>query len=560
MIQKIIASIVIYSLCFSAFVHTYAEDVSHLWKYAQYAPSLEQLIPSLWNEKLNSLDYKLTTLQGQVSGDAWALVDYVLELIDTELALRASETVNTINISEKDKARDAILSLQSHIKRETIAMIEAVLNSWIKMTHIKETGDFSLDFDYNIQELWWWKWGISLSDYSSTTHLFDQSFSSSLEAFLENSMQWYSAKMSLSSNIEIISKSGNIYIKIQNTSIDDGWSGMEIAISPYIEKLEELARDNIYLTWRNADAEIFENMISNFSVENIYSELNTIFDTPLLEAISVEDGVYRIVPSKHFCDTGKRLQNIFDPFYGQECSDGQYKDLKDAAMRDTPINLTTGANNTLWTQEDSSIMSITWSRFGIVSAIADLQDEDMTGEIEFIPGESIIFNIDSPEIFTEFFIEFQDSHISKLWYDAHIPWEDTIISMSYANWYIDWSIKVIQADMDVDCTFTWALQSTNGDVKMHCEYDFPYELSPGVENMDLDITLIYDLQNNKNNADINLRITAGDDNYGNITITNTGTKTYIQAWEIQAPTKTKDIEEFLEEIYTEQFDDEGYYY
>jgi hypothetical protein len=51
------------------------------------------------------------------------------------------------------------------------------------------------------------------------------------------------------------------------------------------------------------------------------------FSTPLLEVESKTELGYTLIPTKHFCDMGKKISGIFDPFAGETCSESQYQDM-----------------------------------------------------------------------------------------------------------------------------------------------------------------------------------------------------------------------------------------
>jgi len=46
-----------------------------------------------------------------------------------------------------------------------------------------------------------------------------------------------------------------------------------------------------------------------------------------MQAYGKNENGYLLEPTKHFCDLGKHLMSIFDPFNGEYCSEGQYENM-----------------------------------------------------------------------------------------------------------------------------------------------------------------------------------------------------------------------------------------
>jgi hypothetical protein len=46
-----------------------------------------------------------------------------------------------------------------------------------------------------------------------------------------------------------------------------------------------------------------------------------------MQAYGKNENGYLLEPTKHFCDMGKRITSVFDPFNGKDCSENQYQDM-----------------------------------------------------------------------------------------------------------------------------------------------------------------------------------------------------------------------------------------
>jgi len=63
-----------------------------------------------------------------------------------------------------------------------------------------------------------------------------------------------------------------------------------------------------------------------------------------MEAYGKNENGYLLRPTKHFCDTGKELTNVFDPFNGKECSEKQYQNMLED-FTDSGVEITLSTDN-----------------------------------------------------------------------------------------------------------------------------------------------------------------------------------------------------------------------
>lgn len=297
----------------------------------KYIEQLEALIPELSIEKLEAIKEKVSGAKEVLSGENFQetliLIAYIELLIEEEMNARAMET----NISGEDKqiAQEAVMELQMLMKENTLSMIDELMLAWDNQTRYEEKGDFQMDMKLDIDGVVNASGKVSLSDYIAETQKLDQTFIGKLNTVFEATANGEDMNISFGSDIDIVSKDGQFYLKMKNISYSDSGEEVNLDITKYIEKLEELAADNTYLAFEDQNTQLIYNTLRSFSKEDIKTELiGDKFDTAFFEAYSVkEDGTYLLRPTKYLCDTGKNMLQIFDPFGGSSCTDAQYSDM-----------------------------------------------------------------------------------------------------------------------------------------------------------------------------------------------------------------------------------------
>lgn len=277
--------------------------------------------------------------------------------ISIELELQSRLLENNISPEEKAKAETEILAMQRMMGENMKDMMNNLMLSFIQASHYKEAGDFSMSMNLNIDEVNI-ESGIDFSDYIATSQMFDQQVQGEIEAFLKGIVDGESVDIQMETLIDFVSTEGNMYLLMENLKLIDGSSEKEFEtlMKPFIEKMQELATSETYLAFEDADTQVLIDIFSNFSQENINAQIDTMLAKPLLEAYAKDGDTYILRPSQYFCDMGKTVSQVFDPFYDDEtCSESQYRDmLSEMQEAGVSLSLTLEDENTLSLKIDNS--------------------------------------------------------------------------------------------------------------------------------------------------------------------------------------------------------------
>jgi hypothetical protein len=178
----------------------------------------------------------------------------------------------------------------------------------------------------------------------------------------------------------------------------------DLDVTPILEKLKELSENNTYLELPSEDTLYYLQSLNYSNVhQGMKAQMETAFQTPLLKAQYKSDRGYSLIPTKHFCDIGKRISGIFDPFSGEDCSEGQYMDmLEDFQDSGLEIFLTLGDEGTLSlsvTQDGTSLqIDMSWDEENITHIHGKFLDAQTSyrGErhmsFDFVPQESFLMS------------------------------------------------------------------------------------------------------------------------------------------------------------------------
>ncbi len=570
MFRKIIATIILSLLFLTNISQGYAAE--SLGEYSDSAIQVEKILPNISTEKLVEIDALLSPLVGNISGDKWAFVDYIATQVNSELELRKQEVPELIlpSLSEewKTETQNEVLEMQKNLESEISAFIDSAITSWNEMTRYEEKWNMKMSLNMWIEGFWNIEWTIDISDYISETQVFDQTFAGKIESFYSASMLWQELDMSLWADANIISKDGNIYLKFDNINSETSDKNVELQLNPYIEKLNELAKENTYLSMESDDYLEAVEFLTSMSSSNIRSQMQTAFEKPLLQAYAKTDDGYMMRPTKHFCDIGKEISGIFDPFGGDTCTPAQYQgmldDMKDSEML---IIMNLWNENTLklsfneWNEEVE--LMVAWDNKSLISLSGDVKDGEDYGNFQYIPNNllkaemmaedmsmNMIFDIDNNGNIFKSSMDMMIEDAMNLWWD-------------YKNKKISMHLAGQDSNMDMKCSFGGDMKSQYIDISGWCDIVSPelaYQLPGGQENIRFDGALAYDWRANKNNISMNIDIDIDEKNYFNMSLSNTGTRRSVDKKNIQAPTQIKDIEEFMTEVYYQQYEDYNEFY
>lgn len=233
---------------------------------------------------------------------------------------------STISATDKKIAENKITKLQLNLVESSTNFIENLTKEFEDLNNSEQTWDLKVSLDINNENIWKFKSSFELNDYESKTNNFDSQLKWQFKAIVEALPKWDDeVRLQINSFVDFISKDWNIYLLLKELNItDEKWVE---DIKEYLTKLEEIAKQNKYIKYEDNATKMSLELIKNLNPTNISSDLNTVFAKPMFEAYKKEGDKYYIKPTKYACDKIKEYANKFDPFYGKDCSETQYKDM-----------------------------------------------------------------------------------------------------------------------------------------------------------------------------------------------------------------------------------------
>ena len=551
-------------------------EKSESWK--AYIEALNAMIPTLGKDKLHDIQerailaqIKFSNLSGKKYDEIKTLVEYIDILISKELEERILE--NQLSDEKKNAVEKELMYMQQSLHKDTLSALNELIINWNELTHYQEKWNFDMNMFFDVDNIASINGGVSLHDYVSQTQFFDQSFIWKLTAFADADIRWEEMNLSLATNLDVISKDGQIYLKMGNIDLQDHSKEDNIGfeITPYIEKFEELSKDSTYLSFVDENSQLILEAMKNLSQDGIEDRLDTIFTTALFEAYSEEGGEYLLRPTLHFCNTGKELSEIFDPFSGKTCSDSQYKNmLHDFHNSGISMKLKTWNTNVITMQmqgEESSYMNIEWSRYAaskIELFIAEQwYEDDNYFSLIFIPKKElkIDFKIEDKEVMWDAnFLFNRDGSMKE--FSGNIKqgdmnWDEWyLLNVEYSNSQFDFILDSNIDDVLIKCNLNGIIKADYADLSGACNMksqDIEY-IIPNTQELDMNMEIMLDVRSSKNNIDFDLNILSEDAKIFNMNMKNTGTRRSIPSQDILAPKNIKSLNEFMQEIYEESYD------
>lgn len=584
MIHKIISYIVLSAIIFSQNLSLYAEsEITNLWKYTSHAQVFDQKVGSIPKEKLISTAKKINIISPKQDGETKALMDHVLLSIKAELNSRAApiskqekivelqDTLPTLSDSQKLTIQQQVLSAQSSIMSEMTKLMDSTIAHYNELTRYEETGDISTTIDLSIENFLKLQWELDISKYIIENQLFDQSFNGDIAAKYTASVAEQNVDIAFGTNLSFISKDGNSYIKFTDLNFSNSNKDIELDITPYIQKLEALSKENTYLSLASPETTAVIEILENFNQWSMTQEMQRVFGTALFEAYDIQADEYLLRPTKHFCDIWKELIWVFDPFGGKNCSDSQYQDMLDELlnsgfqMRMKLWTVNTLTINSPTTQNNQKINTeISWRAQDLLSFVSSIYNEknpeDIYMNFEYIPKRYLSMNIpknpDNMEMSLLMNID-RNGNISRG--NISLTGDNNLsIQGKYENHKLDITLTAQDNDISVSCMASWDLRAQLIDMQANCSIssqDIIDLLDSRNKAINLKTELLYDTRNNKNNISLIFNGELDANNYISFDISGVGTRRSVAKSEIKAPEKTQDFTEFLTEIYSEALTD-----
>lgn len=361
--------------------HIFAKEVvltkSKLHKVPKgrtYAKSIDTFIEKLWDdleriEKIHTRVWKIITkyenkielsqkeekmlaifyyLEAKLQYRKYIIFEEYQNSQEAKAEKKVEEILNSeISSQDKKDVEDAIVNIQT-------SMIENMQNAYFdieqyfleeieKQTNYQATGDMEFNYDFEIEDVQS-QWSLSLENYSVKNSLFDSQMNAQIHAVfsaMENDQE--SVTFELKTLADLIQKDGRLFGLLKDLEIT---SSEEIDdLEEFIQRTKDLAKENKYLELSDSNSQEFYDFINNFHSEELFNDMKTYWEKPFFTAYKKVDDTYYLIPTKYACDSMKQLQNIFDPFGGEKCTDAQYKEVLKELVSFWEMSLQLGNSN-----------------------------------------------------------------------------------------------------------------------------------------------------------------------------------------------------------------------
>lgn len=241
---------------------------------------------------------------------------------------------STLTNEEQTQVEASLLQVQKNLVQQLTQLVQDMSLNWSELTHYEEKGNLDMKLDVNLGAMGTLKSGIDIKNYSSKQALFDQQLTAEVSAFIDATLSGEDIKAQGKSLIDFISKDGNMYLLAEKLEVSASGASQETEYKNIVQQLQELAKAKTYVKFSDESSKAGLEIISGFTPTNIQAELEKIANTPLFTPTGKQAESYIITPTKHFCDMSKQALDIFDPFSGDTCTNGQYQNMLDAMEED----------------------------------------------------------------------------------------------------------------------------------------------------------------------------------------------------------------------------------
>jgi len=453
------------------------------------------------------------------------------------------------------------MNMQNDFKSETQSLLSQMISSWNTMTRYSESGNFTANMDMSVKDFMSLKGEMNISDYLAQSQSFDSSISANIDGFYSaKSIYWDEIDFSGETDLEFIQKGNDTYLLMKNTEFSTSDEYVEISLTPMVEKLTELAKDNTYISFSDKSSINPYEILSYFESDNLENEINDMFSKPLMQAYGIDGDTYLLRPTKHFCDMGKQISNIFDPFNGKECSDKQYQNmLEDFANSWVIVSLKTGNDLVLsisnindsdaYETVDINLIWKNGSFYEITMSVIDDYDDIEYVNMQYVSGKSLELVVPEQAYDPGMSLKINMNRNGSI-KDAlmQVSYQDEFsLNWEYKNGSITMNLETDTSEAQISCNFSGDAYSQYLNIDGGCDISSPL-LETDSQNITLTSTLKYDARNAQNNVNWDLDIYSDKENYLTFNMDSNAKRTQTGVYEIQAPEKTIDYFEFLGEV------------
>ena len=575
MLQKFLSLFLLFTLCGASIpVWVQAQEksfqeirneVKALPLGKKLLPQVDALLPRLSDEQLEETLYRIDTIywEEDISLEQEQVLDY-LSVAITQEQDRRNVVVHTSTLPnlEQEKVQTELLEAQKTLAWELADTLDASMIDWNTLNYYEDKGDFSLDFDMNLEALGTIDSGIKLSDYKIKNALFDQQLTAQIDAFITASIQGEDIDMQVKSLLDFITQDGNIYLLAEKLEVSLKDDAMQEEFGDIISKLKELANSKTYLAIKDESAGAFLEALKEVSPENVGTHIRTSGEKPWFVVTGKQNTSYTLVPSIHFCTMMKQALNVFDPFSGDTCTNTQYKDMLEGLEESgTTLLYTPGKNASLRVELSNENVSgnidLIWSDLGLISftghAVNPENPKKDKMSFSYFPAESF-----------EILVETEDDmmiHLSGLMEDKKTisslnlqgQIDDTAFKLNYAQEQLAFELSASSYNEDtLVCRGSGPLTNQTFNITASCDISssaLTMFVPDSQGSLRIDMKSSGDMLSGNNNYSFSIIGKTPSAQVFSLDMKNTWTRTASPNLKITAPTKTVDMEDVIDEMY-----------
>ena len=575
--KKFLSSLLIFWVLFSSVWSVFGQD-----SYSQYLPRVEKAIENMSEREVSNFQLKISDLISSTSNqDLEDFFKSVLLLTAKKEAIESvseeiEETIKIVedeitianiysDISESDQStvNREIAKLQENLKKESISILSQIIASWNDLTRYTETWNMQANMDLEIENTMSLTAGMDVSEYVAQNQLFDSRITADIEWHYTADSKFLSQDaidFRWVTNLEFIQKWQESYLIMHNTQFNTTDKSIELELTPIVEKLNELAADTTYLSfWDDSSFNPLE-ILEYFTQENLSLEIEQLFLRNLLEPYGKNENWYLLRPTIHFCDTGKKITNVFDPFNGKQCSEKQYQNMLDDFLESwVEITLQTWNDVRLSISNAGSLdsfetvdMLLIWKNASFSEFKMNVSDSYSNTEymnIHYLANDFLSIEIPKQPYDPEFMLDIKlgrNAEIQSI--DLLSRYEDEFIfTGKYKNWQLDTNLEISTPEIKASCNFAGDAYKHYLNVDGACEIFSPL-IETQSQTLSLESTLMYNARNSENNLSWKTEAISDENNYFNFDIASKAKRTSTWNYEIVAPTQTISYINFLKEV------------
>ncbi len=384
------------------------------------------------NDVINYLEVKVSYELSKTSSLVEKVEDTIEDLKTSEISLDEKKEVNK-------RLNDLTVLLNNNLEKLSEELFKKIDEYYYK--NMESNWDFQTSLNSNFWENQL-NLNLSISDYRQIVSWEDYSFKWDIDF----SFDWYDQNIELKTFLEAVLKENDVYLKMKDLYLSD-----EDILSYYksfYDSAKEVFDEDKFIK--------FGSELSSFKMSNIETiedtvnkEIENLSKLPLLKAVSkIEDNKYLLEPTIEFCNFAKKINDYFDPFYGDSCSESQYKDMIEwlKEMWYIYMDISNTANTTIGFKEISN----QWDFYVEMKYSSNSIDEvnymtdywNLYMDLEYVKNNKFSVSIkDNYSYDINFDSELQNSKIKNFVFSAKEK-DKEVMKLELKENNIDWFIKI----------------------------------------------------------------------------------------------------------------------